>query len=167
MDLSVRIERWPLERAFTISRGAKTEAVVVVAELDDGNRGRGEAVPYARYGETPEGVVGAIEALRPALRDGLDRTALQAALPAGAARNALDCALWDLEAKRTGRRAYDLAALPPWKPVVTAYTISLADPETMAQAAAQVSARPLLKVKLGGAGERRNRSRREAARLSF
>src|SRR6516164_6166112 len=135
MDLSVRIERWPLERPFTISRGAKTEAVVVVAELEDGHRGRGEAVPCARYGETPEGAAAAIGALRPALRSGLDRAALQAALPAGAARSALDCALWDLEAKRTGRRAYQLAALPPPKPLVTAYTISLADPQTMARAA--------------------------------
>ena len=153
MDLSVRIERWPLERAFTISRGAKTEAVVVIAELEDGHRGRGEAVPYARYGETPEGVAAAIEALRPALRNGLDRAALQDALPAGAARNALDCALWDLEAKRASRPVYQLAALPPPKPLVTAYTISLADPETMAQAAACASARPLLKVKLGGADD--------------
>jgi L-Ala-D/L-Glu epimerase len=154
MDLFVRIERWPLERAFAISRGAKTEAIVVVAEVDkSGARGRGEGVPYARYGETPEGVVAAIEALRPALRDGMDRTALQAALPAGAARNALDCALWDFEAKRTGRRAYELAALPPPKPLVTAFTISLGDPETMAHAAAQASVRPLLKVKLGGAGD--------------
>jgi L-Ala-D/L-Glu epimerase len=152
MNLSVRIERWPLERPFTISRGVKTEAVVVVAELDDGDRGRGEAAPYARYGETPEGVVAAIEALRPALRGGLDRAALQAMLPPGAARNALDCALWDFEAKRTGRRAYQLAALPPPKPLVTAYTISLDDPEAMARAAAAASARPLLKVKLGGAG---------------
>ena len=153
MDLSVRIERWPLERPFTISRGAKTEALVVVAELEDGHRGRGEAVPYARYGETPEGAAAAIGALRPALRSGLDRAALQAALPAGAARNALDCALWDLEAKRTGRRAYQLAALPPPKPLVTAYTISLADPQTMARAAECASARPLLKVKLGAAND--------------
>jgi len=153
MDLSVRIERWPLARPFTISRGAKTEAVVVVAELEDGHRGRGEAVPYARYGETPEGAAAAIGALRPALRSGLDRAALQAALPAGAARNALDCALWDLEAKRTGRRAYQLAALPPPKPLVTAYTISLADPQTMARAAECASARPLLKVKLGAAND--------------
>jgi len=153
MDLSVRIERWPLERPFTISRGAKAEAVVVVAELEDGHRGRGEAVPYARYGETPEGAAAAIGALRPALRSGLDRAALQAALPAGAARNALDCALWDLEAKRTGRRAYQLAALPPPKPLVTAYTISLADPQTMARAAECASARPLLKVKLGAAND--------------
>jgi len=153
MDLSVRIERWPLERPFTISRGAKTEAVVVVAELEDGHRGRGEAVAYARYGETPEGAAAAIEALRPALRSGLDRVALQAALPAGSARNALDCALWDLEAKRTGRRAYQSAALPPPKPLVTAYTISLADPQTMARAAECASARPLLKVKLGAAND--------------
>ena len=153
MDLSVRIERWPLARPFTISRGAKTEAVVVVAELEDGHRGRGEAVPYARYGETLEGAAAAIEALRPALRSGLDRATLQAALPAGAARNALDCALWDLEAKRTGRRAYQLAALPPPKPLVTAYTISLADPPTMARAAECALARPLLKVKLGAAND--------------
>ena len=153
MDLTARIERWPLERAFTISRGAKTEAVVVVVELEDGHRGRGEAVPYARYGETPEGVVAAIEALRPALRRGLDRAALQIALPAGAARNALDCALWDLEAKQAGRRVYQLAALATPKPLVTAYTISLAAPEIMAKAAERASARPVLKVKLGGGGD--------------
>ena len=153
MDLTARIERWPLERAFTISRGAKTEAVVVVVELEDGHRGRGEAVPYARYGETPEGVVAAIEALQPALRRGLDRATLQITLPAGAARNALDCALWDLEAKQAGRRVYQLAALPTPKPLVTAYTISLAAPEIMAKAAERASARPLLKVKLGGGGD--------------
>ena len=153
MDLSARIERWSLERAFTISRGAKTEAVVVVVELEDGHRGRGEAVPYARYGETPEGVVAAIEALQPALRRGLDRATLQITLPAGAARNALDCALWDLEAKQAGRRVYQLAALATPKPLVTAYTISLAAPEIMAKAAERASARPVLKVKLGGGGD--------------
>src|ERR1700722_12710486 len=101
MELSVRIERWPLANAFTISRGSKTEAVVVVAELSDGaHRGCGEAVPYARYGETPEGVVAAIEAIRPALRGGLDCSMLQEAMPAGAARNAVDCALWDFTAKQ-------------------------------------------------------------------
>ncbi|MGA9946899.1 MAG: dipeptide epimerase, partial [Xanthobacteraceae bacterium] len=110
MDLSVRIERWPLANAFTISRGSKTEAVVVTVELSDGtHRGRGECVPYPRYRESPEGVVAAIEAMRPALARGLDRTALQSEMPAGAARNALDCAFWDLEAKRSGRRAYELA----------------------------------------------------------
>ena len=101
MELSVRIERWPLAGAFTISRGSKTEAVVVVAELSDGtHRGRGESVPYARYGETPDGIVAAIEAMRPALQRGLDRAALQRAMPAGAARNALDCAYWDVNAKQ-------------------------------------------------------------------
>src|ERR1700735_5452607 len=129
MELSVRIERWPLAGAFTISRGSKTEAVVVVAELrDSAHRGRGEAVPYARYGETPESVVAAIEALRPQLQRGLDRAALQAALPAGAARNALDCAFWDLSAKQAGRRVHELAGLAVPQPVVTAYTISLASP---------------------------------------
>ena len=151
MNLTVRVERWPLQRAFTISRGSKTEAVVVVAELEHGgSRGRGEAVPYLRYGETPEGVVAAIEAMSAALRDGLDRVALQAAMPPGAARNALDCAFWDLAAKQTGRPVYDLAALPPPKPLVTAYTISLDAPEAMASAAADAARRPLLKVKLGG-----------------
>jgi len=151
MELSVRIERWPLAGAFTISRGSKTEAVVVVAELSDGtHRGRGEAVPYARYGETPDGVVTAIEAMRPALLGGLDRAALQGALPHGAARNALDCAYWDLNAKQSGRRAYELAGLAQPKPLITAYTISLASPSAMAEAAARAASRPLLKVKLGG-----------------
>jgi L-alanine-DL-glutamate epimerase-like enolase superfamily enzyme len=151
MELAVQIERWPLAHAFTISRGSKTEAVVVTVELhDDGQRGRGECVPYARYGETPERVAAAIESLRPALHRGLDRIALQAAMPAGAARNALDCAFWDLAAKKAGRRVYELAELPAPKPRKTAYTISLAAPDAMAQAAAQAADRPLLKVKLGG-----------------
>jgi L-Ala-D/L-Glu epimerase len=150
MDLSVQIERWPLANAFTISRGSKTEAVVVTVELGDGtHRGRGECVPYPRYRESPEGVVAAIEAMRPALARGFDRTALQSKMPAGAARNALDCAFWDLEAKRSGRRAYELAGLAEPKPLVTAYTISLGTPAAMAEAAARAADRPLLKVKLG------------------
>ncbi len=151
MELSVRIERWPLAGAFTISRGSKTEAVVVVAELDDGmQRGRGECVPYARYGETPDGIVAAIEAMRPALRRGLSREALQDAMPPGAARNALDCACWDLNARQTCRRVHELAGLVAPAPLVTAYTISLAAPAAMAAAAERASHRPLLKVKLGG-----------------
>jgi L-Ala-D/L-Glu epimerase len=143
MELSVHIEHWPLAATFTISRGSKTEAVVVTTELRDGAcRGRGECVPYGRYSETPEGVVAAIEALRPALRQGFDRAALQAALPAGAARNALDCALWDLNAKQTGRPVFELAGLAAPKPLVTAYTISLAAPEAMAQAAERAAFRP-------------------------
>jgi L-Ala-D/L-Glu epimerase len=152
MKLFVRIERWPLAGAFSISRGSKTEAVVAVAELaDGGHRGRGECVPYARYGETPEGVVAAIEAMRSAVERGLDRAGLQTAMPAGAARNALDCAFWDLEAKKSGRRVYELAGLAAPAPRVTAYTISLAAPAAMAEAAERASSRPLLKVKLGAA----------------
>jgi L-Ala-D/L-Glu epimerase len=154
MNLSVRIERWPLAGAFSISRGSKTEAVVVVAELADGvHRGRGECVPYARYGETPEGVVAALEAMASAVRNGLDRTGLQTTMHAGAARNALDCAYWDLEAKRTGCRAHELAGLAAPVPRVTAYTISLAVPALMAEAAERAAVRPLLKVKLGAADD--------------
>jgi L-Ala-D/L-Glu epimerase len=153
MDLSVRIERWPLGEAFTISRGSKTEAVVVVAELCDGtHRGRGECVPYARYGQTPDRIVAAIEAMRPALDGRLDRTALQAAMPSGAARNALDCAYWDVNAKRSGRPVHELAGLVAPEPRVTAYTISLGPAPAMAEAAERAASRPLLKVKLGGPG---------------
>jgi len=151
MELSVRIERWPLAGVFAISRGSKTEAVVVVAELSDGtHRGRGESVPYERYGETPDGIVAAIEAVRPVLRRGLDRGALQRAMPAGAARNALDCAYWDVNAKQTGRRVHELAGLGAPGPLTTAYTISLGSPAAMAAAAERAAWRPLLKVKLGG-----------------
>lgn len=171
MELSAKIERWPLANPFTISRGSKTEAVVVTVELRDaGHRGRGECVPYARYGESPERVVAAIEALRQALRQGLDRAALQAAMPAGAARNALDCAFWDIAAKQAGRRAHELAGLGAPKPLVTAYTISLAAPTAMAQAAAKASGRPLLKVKLGGGeadGERIAAVRRAAPKAEL
>src|SRR6266571_7057488 len=119
--LTIRVERWPIAGTFAISRGAKTEAAVIVAELtDDGHAGRGECVPYGRYGETVEGVAAAIAAMREPLAQGLDRIALQTAMPAGAARNALDCAFWDLEAKRTGRPVHALAGLPPPRPLVTA-----------------------------------------------
>jgi L-alanine-DL-glutamate epimerase-like enolase superfamily enzyme len=150
-SLSVRVERWPIAGAFSISRGAKTEAVVVVAELFDGfYRGRGECVPYARYDETVEGVVRAIAAQSEAIAHGLDRAALQDAMPPGAARNALDCAFWDLSAKQAGRAVHELAGLPAPEPLVTAYTISLATPAAMAAAAEQTAERALLKVKLGG-----------------
>jgi L-Ala-D/L-Glu epimerase len=152
--LAARIERFPIAGSFTISRGAKTEAVVVVAELDDGsNRGRGECVPYPRYGETPEAALNALLGLGDALAGGLDRQALQSMLPAGAARNALDCAFVDLEAKRTGSRAWDLLGRPTPKPRTTAYTISLGSPAAMAKASAQAAHRRLLKIKLGSAGD--------------
>ena len=154
LSLSVAVERWPIAGSFAISRGSKTEAVVVVAELGDGKaRGRGECVPYGRYGETVEGVAAAIASMRPRLEAGLDRAGLQAALPPGAARNALDCAFWDLEAKTSGRSAVDLAGLPPLAPLTTAYTISIGTPEEMARAAAREAHRPLLKVKLGRDGD--------------
>jgi L-alanine-DL-glutamate epimerase-like enolase superfamily enzyme len=151
--LSVRTERWPIAGTFTISRGSKTQAEVVVAELGDGAvTGRGECVPYGRYGETVAGVAAAIAALAPAFRDGLDRHGLQTALPPGAARNALDCALWDYEAKSRGEAVHVLAGLPRPEPRVTAYTISLGTPDDMAAAARAAAQRPLLKIKLGGDG---------------
>src|SRR6267143_1885016 len=136
LSLRVATERWPIAGAFTISRGSKTQAEVVVAEVDDGlHRGRGECVPYGRYGETVEGVAAAIARLGPEIARGLDRGGLQDALPAGAARNALDCALWDLAAKRAQRSVQALADLPLPRPLVTAYTISLGTPHAMAAAA--------------------------------
>jgi L-alanine-DL-glutamate epimerase-like enolase superfamily enzyme len=152
--LTLHIERWPIAGAFAISRGSKSEAVVVVAELTGGGvRGRGECVPYGRYGETLEGVVAALEAMRQPITHGIDRAGLQSALPAGAARNALDCAFWDFEAKRTGKPVHELADLPPPRPVVTAFTLSLGSPDSMAAAAEKAAGRPLLKVKLGGDGD--------------
>lgn len=154
LTLSLAAERWPIAGSFTISRGAKTETMVVVAELADGrHRGRGECTPYARYDESVASVSAQIEAMRPRLAAGLTRDALQQAMPPGAARNALDCALWDLEAKRAGRPAYALAGLPAPQPVTTAYTISLAAPADMAKAAAKAAHRALLKVKLGAPGD--------------
>jgi len=152
--VNVRRESFPIAGTFAISRGAKTQAEVVVAELSDGTHtGRGECVPYARYGETIDGVAAAIAAMAPAFAMGLDRSGLAATMPAGAARNALDCALWDLEAKRTGKRVFQLASLPTPKPLVTAYTISIGTPDAMAEAAQRAAHRPLLKVKLGAAGD--------------
>jgi L-alanine-DL-glutamate epimerase-like enolase superfamily enzyme len=154
LSLRVATERWPIAGAFTISRGSKTQAEVVVAEVDDGlHRGRGECVPYGRYGETVEGVAAAIAGLGPEIARGLDRAELQGALPAGAARNALDCALWDLAAKRAQRPVQALADLPLPRPLVTAYTISLGTPHAMAAAAEKAASRSLLKVKLGQAGD--------------
>ena len=153
-SLRVTTEHWPIAGAFTISRGSKTEAQVVVAEISNGlHRGRGECVPYGRYGETIEGVAATISRMGPEIARGLDREALQAALPAGAARNALDCALWDLAAKRAQRPVHELAGLPPPRPLVTAYTISLGTPQAMAIAAEKAATRSLLKVKLGQPGD--------------
>ena len=140
-------EAFALAEVFTISRGSRTEAKVVTVSVSrDGAFGRGECVPYARYGETMESVLAQIESLPPRIT----RAALQTALPAGAARNAVDCALWDWDAKKAGKRVWDLAGLPAPMPVITAYTLSLATPEEMERQAAKHAARPLLKIKLGG-----------------
>ncbi|QRG05845.1 dipeptide epimerase [Xanthobacter dioxanivorans] len=155
-ELTLSVERFPIAGTFTIARGSKTEAVVVEVRLaEDGLIGRGECVPYARYGETVEGVAAAITALGPAIAAGLGREELQHRMPAGAARNALDCAFWDLEAKRGGLRAAELAGLPAMRPLVTAYTLSLDEPDAMARAAAAAIDRPLLKLKLGAPGDAR------------
>ena len=139
-----------LKTAFTISRGAKTSAETIRVTLREGDAiGRGECVPYPRYGETQSGVRAAIEALRARIEGGLSREALQAEMPAGAARCALDCALWDLEAKQSGRPVWKLAGLPEPKPIETAVTVSLDTAEAMAEAARSKPSR-LLKLKLGG-----------------
>ena len=154
LALDICIESWPIRGGFAISRGAKTEAVVVVATLTDGKtRGRGECAPYARYGESPESVSATLRAMAPALAAGLTREALQSAMPPGAARNALDCAFWDLDAKRSGRPIYELAGLPAPGPLTTALTVSLGSPDAMAEAAARAAHRALLKIKLGADGD--------------
>lgn len=152
--LSISVERFPIAGKFVISRGAKTEAVVVVATIEEaGFRGRGECVPYARYGETVESVAAQIASVRSRVEAGVDCAGLQALLPAGAARNALDCALWDFTAKRRGVPVHELAGLPPPVAVTTAFTISVGAPAEMAAAAARARERPILKIKLAGEGD--------------
>lgn len=150
-SLLVKTESWPIRGSFTISRGSKTSADVVTVTLEQsGRRGRGECVPYARYGESIEGVIAGIEALRVEIENGMTRLDLQDAMPAGAARNAVDCAFWDLEAKQSGQRAWQLAGFDELKPLLTAYTLSLDSPEAMQEKAAQNAHMPLLKLKLAG-----------------
>ncbi|MEP3674091.1 N-acetyl-D-Glu racemase DgcA [Sulfitobacter sp.] len=146
MQIEVTADVFRLAQVFTISRGSRTEAKVLTVRITEGGvTGWGECVPYARYDETLESVTAEIEGL-PAT---LTRAALYDLLPAGAARNAVDCALWDLEAKQSGTPAWQLAGLAPLKPEVTAYTLSLDTPEKMQAQAAEHAFRPLLKIKLG------------------
>lgn len=153
-EVSVEIERFPIAGSFTISRGSRTEAVVVTVRIREGRfEGLGECVPYARYGESVESVVTQVEGIGEKLRAGAGREELLTLLPAGAARNAIDCALWDLEARQRGVSVTALAGRASLKPVVTCYTLSLGTPETMREAAAKAAHRPLLKVKLGGDGD--------------
>lgn len=154
LTLETRIETFPLRQRFTISRGSKTETVVVAVELRDGKyKGRGECGPNIRYDETPDSVAAAIAAMAADIAGGLDRESLQAAMPPGAARNAIDCAFWDLEAKRSGRPVWSLAGLAEPEPVETAYTLSVDTPAAMAAVARANASRPLLKLKLTGAGD--------------
>ena len=146
MRISVVEESFALAEVFTISRGAKTEARVLTVRISDGNAtGRGECVPYGRYGETLASVAAEIAGLP----DDFSRADLPGLLPAGAARNAVDCALWDLAAKQAGKRVWDMAGLARPRPVITAFTLSLDTPERMRDAAARHAHRPLLKIKLG------------------
>ncbi|MCK7614919.1 N-acetyl-D-Glu racemase DgcA [Roseibium sediminicola] len=156
MSLSVEIEaeRFEIAGGFKISRETRTHAQVVVVTLADGDhKGHGECVPYPRYGETLESVQTQIGEVAELLKEGLTRDQLLEAMPAGAARNAVDCALWDLEAKRTGKRAFELAGPGVLKPVMTAFTISVDSPEIMAEKTRAAAHRPLLKVKLAGPGD--------------
>ncbi|MBE7185340.1 MAG: dipeptide epimerase [Methylobacterium mesophilicum] len=148
--MTVRAERFPIAGTFTISRGSKTEAAVVTCTIsEDGKSGWGECVPYARYGESIESVCAQIEAARVSIEAGAGRHELLELLPGGAARNAVDAALWDLEAKLTGRPAWQLADMIQLRALETAYTLSLGTPEAMAEQARANRHRPLLKIKLG------------------
>jgi L-alanine-DL-glutamate epimerase-like enolase superfamily enzyme len=153
MTLNIRttIEKWPIAGAFVLSREIRKEATVVVTEISDGvHTGRGECVPYPHYGETVEGVVADIEAIDP---EGIDRQRLREMMQPGAARNALDCALWDFEAKKSGTRVAEMCGFKSLHVVETAFTLSLGTPESMAEAATASAGRPLLKLKLGGDGD--------------
>lgn len=154
ISLETAIESWPLAETFVISRGAKTAADVVVVTLRRNDViGRGECVPYPRYGESVEIVIQQIEEQRAALEAGLDREALQEAMKPGAARNAIDCAMWDLEAKEKKVPVWRLAGLKQPGPLTTAFTISLGTPVEMAAAAQRNAHRPLMKLKLTGHGD--------------
>ncbi|MGO8141236.1 N-acetyl-D-Glu racemase DgcA [Rhizobium leguminosarum] len=163
--LDIQMNSFPIAGTFTISRGAKTEAEVITCTLiEEGAQGLGECVPYRRYGETMESVLAQIEAARPLIEAGISRRDLLSAMPPGAARNAVDCALWDLEAKRTGDSVAARLGLSAPQPLTTAYTISLGEPEVMAAQAREHAGRALLKVKVGtGDDESRIRAVRAAA----
>jgi len=149
LTIDAREETWPLDKPFRISRGTRTETRVVVVTLTDGQHsGRGEGVPIKRYNQTPASVLAEIESIKSA--PNLHREQLQKLLPPGAARNAVDCALWDLEAKISGKRAWELADISIAPEVETTFTISLDSPEAMAAATQAATNLPILKLKLGG-----------------
>jgi L-Ala-D/L-Glu epimerase / N-acetyl-D-glutamate racemase len=149
MEIEAREEVWPLKETFRISRGSRTETRVIVVTIQDaGKLGRGEAVPIRRYQQTSDSVLAQIESIK--REKNFDRQRLQGLLPAGAARNALDCAFWDLEAKRSGKRVWELANIRSAAEIETSFTISLDSPERMGTAAKSASKLPILKLKLGG-----------------
>ena len=148
--LTIRAESWPLKQRFSIARGSRISADVLAVEVKCGDAvGRGEAVPYRRYNESMETVTAAVESIQTALEAGLSRTELLDALLPGAARNAIDCALWDLEAKQHKTSAAALSGTQP-KPIQTAFTVVIDDADKMAAQATKAQAYPLLKIKLGG-----------------
>src|SRR5580658_117628 len=152
--LTVTRRAWPFARPLMTAHGVETSVDVVVAEISDvESRGRGEAVPLRRFGESIDSVVAAIDAMKGAVFSGLNRDTLQQAMPAGAARNALDCAFWDMDAKRAYCSVADLAGLGAVPALLTAFTIGFDTPGRMAEVAAANRARPLLKLKLGGEGD--------------
>ncbi|MFD2264763.1 N-acetyl-D-Glu racemase DgcA [Lacibacterium aquatile] len=154
LTLTVEAETWPLAQPFVISRGSRTETHVVVASVTDGTyTGRGEAVPNVRYGESIEQTIAEIEAVRQALADGATRQDIQTLMKANAARNAVDCALWDYEAKSKGQPVWRLIGHGPQRQIITVYTLSLGTPESMAEVAKREQDRPVLKLKLGGEGD--------------
>lgn len=153
-ELSIRSETWPTRGVWRIAHGSIRAVEVVVVEIGAGAAvGRGECRPYPRYHETAAGVTEAIEQLRPELEAGMERTELQRRLPAGAARNAVDCALWDLAAKQSRQPVWQLAGLAPPQPLVTAYTLAIDTPQALADAARQQAGRALIKLKLAGDGD--------------
>ncbi len=163
--LTVTRRAWPLTRPFMTAHGVETTVDVVVAEISDvESRGRGEGVPLRRYGESIDSVVAALDAMKGAVFSGLNRDTLQQALPPGAARNALDCAFWDIDAKRAYRSVAELAGLGAARPLMTTFTVAFDTPDKMAELAAANRTRPLLKLELGGDGDvERVRAVRQAA----
>ncbi|MCY9876466.1 dipeptide epimerase [Vibrio natriegens] len=151
MKVSLETKNWPILGSFTISRGSKTHAETIIVEIEhQGLKGRGECVPYGRYGESIQNVLAEIESIIPDIEAGISREELQPLLPSGAARNAVDCALWDLECKTANQSIWEKIGLAAGE-LTTAYTLSLDTPENMEKKAIEHSHRPLLKLKLGGA----------------
>lgn len=165
-SLEVRQCTLPIRGVFRISRGSKTLAESIVVRIEEQGRvGNGECVPYGRYGESIESVAAQIRSVAPAVEEGIDLLELQSLLPPGSARNAIDCALWDLRSRLAGRTVASFAGFgDTLEPVVTAFTLSLDEPEAMAEKAREFAHLPLLKLKLGGDGDlERVRAVRRAA----